>query len=64
MENESPTRLLDVPRKHTSICKEIVERHGGRIWLEPTAGPGALFRFTVPKHPRHQPIGDAVFTQS
>jgi two-component system sensor kinase FixL len=31
-----------------SICRRIVEAHGGTMWLEETAGPGADFRFTVP----------------
>ena len=29
-----------------SICKHIVERHGGVIWAE--EGPGGIFRFTIP----------------
>jgi len=31
-----------------SICRRIVEAHGGTMWLEETIGGGADFRFTVP----------------
>jgi two-component system sensor kinase FixL len=31
-----------------SICRRIVEAHGGRMWLEGSKGGGADFRFTVP----------------
>jgi len=39
-----------------SICRRIVEAHGGRMWLEESYGSGADFRFTVPlatKERRH-----------
>ena len=31
-----------------TICRGIVAAHGGRIWLERHAAPGATFRFTLP----------------
>lgn len=31
-----------------SICRTIIERHGGRIWADPGDGPGTAFRFTLP----------------
>jgi two-component system sensor kinase FixL len=30
-----------------SICRTIVEAHGGRIWAEPNPGGGTVFRFTL-----------------
>jgi PAS domain S-box-containing protein len=32
-----------------SICRSIVEAHGGELWSEPNPAGGTIFRFTLPK---------------
>jgi signal transduction histidine kinase len=31
-----------------SICRSIIEIHGGRLWVSPCVPHGTAFRFTVP----------------
>jgi C4-dicarboxylate-specific signal transduction histidine kinase len=34
-----------------SICRSIIEAHGGRLWAGANAPCGAVFQFTLPVHP-------------
>lgn len=59
---ENQKKLWDITQTHTTygtarekgtglgllLCKELVEKHGGRIWMESEPGKGSSFMFTLP----------------
>ena len=44
------------------ICREIVEKHGGKIWTESEQGQWVKFSFTIPRMENTRTRGDSMWT--
>jgi len=47
-----------------SICRSIIQAHGGKLWMSPNTPQGAIFQFTLPANRSEPPAPKSHFLRS